>query len=246
LPLPRFPRPTSWVEGEHVEHETHDMRSRIIAELRQELLERLRACDKQGAVESATRAVTEGRLDITTLYRDVLTPLLVDTGAAWQSGEVSVWQEHLASAIVRSIVELLYPQVLEARSAVAPSGKKALLACPPGEMHELGLRMVGDRFEMAGWTTYFLGADTPGAQVIEAARSLGVEAVVLSSSTHFNRVALRTFVDQLRRELPDVRVWVGGPAFAHDRHWPADELIDLERLLGLPGAGGQTDEDRPC
>ena len=59
-----------------------------------------------------------------------------------------------------------------------PSGRSVLLACPPGEGHDLGLRMVSDRFDMAGWATYFLGPDTPVAEIADAARRLGVDAVV--------------------------------------------------------------------
>jgi methanogenic corrinoid protein MtbC1 len=175
--------------------------------------------------------VTGGRLDVVELYRDVLTPLLADTGAAWQSGRTAVWQEHLASAAVRTIVELLYPVVLRARAAAAPGGRKVLLACPPQETHDLGLRMVSDRFDLAGWTTYFLGADTPAPQISDAARTLGVDAVVISSSTHYHRVALRAFLDQLRRDLPGVDIWVGGAAFASDRDWPGAELVDLDAVL---------------
>ena len=200
-------------------------------ELRARLDARLQANDKPAAVRDAVEAVTSGRLDIVTLYRDVLTPLLVDTGAAWQSGRAAVWQEHMATATVRTVVEILYPGVLKARAAAAPTGRSVLLACPPQETHELGLRMVSDRFDMAGWTTYFLGADTPAPQIAEAARSLGVDAVVVSSSTHFHRVALRAFLDQLKRELPGVDIWVGGAAFAHDRDWRPEELIDLEAVL---------------
>lgn len=209
-----------------------DDANRAPIDLREQLAARLRANDKPGAVRAAVDAVAQGRIDIATLHRDVLTPLLVDTGTAWQSGDVAVWQEHLASATVRTIVESLYQDVQGARATATPAAMKVLLACPPQETHDLGLRMVSDRFEMAGWTTYFLGADTPPAQIVDAARSLGVDAVLISSSTHFHRVALRTFTDQLRRELPGVRLWVGGPAFAHDREWPADELIDLEQVLG--------------
>ncbi len=211
------------------------MRADAARGVRAQLEERLRANDRPGAVRIAVEAVTGERLDIATLYRDVLTPLLVETGTSWQRGDVAVWQEHLASATVRTIVEILYPGVLKVRAAAVPAGRKVLLACPPEEAHDLGLRMVSDRFDMAGWTTYFLGADTPPAQVVDAARALGVDAVVVSSSTHFHRVGLRAFLDELKRHLPGVDVWVGGAAFAHDREWPADELVDLDAVL-RPGA----------
>ncbi len=178
-------------------------------ELREQLGALLQAGDKPAAVRMAVQAVTGDRLSIEALYRDVLTPLLVDMGAAWQAGRIAVWQEHLASAAVRTIVEILYPGVLKARAAAEPAGRKALLACPSQETHDLGLRMVSDRLDMAGWTTYFLGADSPAPQIVEAARRLEVDAVVISSSTHFHRVALRLFVNELKRELPG---WTSGLA----------------------------------
>lgn len=207
-------------------------------ELRGEIAAALAARDKGRAVQAALAAVASGSVTIPVLYTDVLGPLLVETGAAWQRGERHVWEEHLASATVRTIVEALYPQVLEARRAAKPTGRSVLLACPPEETHDLGLRMVADRFELAGWTAHFIGADTPPDELVDAARTLGVDAVALSSSTHFHRLATRHFVDDLKRRLPGVEVWVGGPAFARDREgWSDGELLDLDRLLGDVGQG---------
>lgn len=198
----------------------------------------LRVHDKPAAVRAAVEAVSAGRVGVDELYRDVLLPLLVDLGALWQRGERHVWEEHLASAAARTIVELVYPQVLKLKAAATPSGRSVLLACPPQEAHDLGLRIVADRFEMAGWTAYFLGADTPPEEIADAARELGVDAVALSSSTHFHRVAVRHLVDGLRHALPGVDVWIGGPAFTHDREgWAAEELLDLEALLGECSSG---------
>ncbi|MCX6373451.1 MAG: cobalamin-dependent protein [Actinobacteria bacterium] len=198
--------------------------------------------DKPAAVRTAVEAVTSGAISIAALYRDVLTPLLAHAGALWQHGKLAIWEEHLASATVRTVVEILYPGVLKAKAAVPPAGRSVLLASPPEEGHDLGLRMISDRFDMAGWTTYFLGADTPVDEVADAALRLGVDALVLSSSTHYHRVALRRHVDHFKRELPGVDVWVGGPAFAHDTNaWAASELLDLEALLGEPPLPGGED-----
>ena len=176
------------------------------------------------------------------LYRDVLTRILSDTGAAWQHGRTAIWEEHLASATVRTIVEILYPGVLKAKTAVEPSGRTVLLACPPEEGHDLGLRMVADRFDMAGWVTYFLGPDTPVAEIADAARRLGVDAVVMSSSTHYHRLSVRHAVDALRKELPGLDIWVGGPAFVGAATgWLPQETVDLDELLG----DGAVQEESP-
>ncbi len=98
--------------------------------------------DKATAVRTAVEAVTTGAVAIPALYRDVLARILMDTGAAWQGGKVAIWEEHLASATVRTIVEILYPGVLKVKAAATSSGRTVLLACPPEEGHDLGLRMV--------------------------------------------------------------------------------------------------------
>ncbi len=212
-----------------------DPRHAAAAELHDRLAVLLSEHDREAAVRTAVEAVAAGAIGIGELYRDVLSPLLSRTGEAWQHGRVRVWEEHFASAVVRTIVEILYPGVLKVKASVPPAGRSVLLACPPEENHDLGLRMVADRFDMAGWTTYFLGADTPAGDLIDAARRLSVDAVVLSSSTHFHRVALRRHVDLLKHELGSVHVWVGGPAFRHGSDgWTEAEIVDLDELLGGP------------
>jgi methanogenic corrinoid protein MtbC1 len=79
-----------------------------------------------------------------------------------------------------------------------------------------------------------LGADTPLDDIISAALATGAELVALSVATVFERVELRRFIDSLRAALPGVRIVVGGPAFAKDRSWPAEDLLDPAEL-GLPG-----------
>ena len=205
----------------------------------------LAAHDKATAVRTAVEAVTNGSVTIPVLYRDVLERILADTGAAWQTGKTAIWEEHLASATVRTIVEIVYPGVLKAKAVAVPTGRTVLLACPPEEEHDLGLRMVADRFDMAGWTTFYLGPDTPVAEIADAARRLSVDSVVMSSSTHYHRLAVRHAVDELKKRLPGIDVWVGGPAFAGAATgWLPQEIVDLDELLGdRPGRGAQMGDD---
>jgi len=193
--------------------------------------------DKPTAVRTAVEAVSSGEVSIPVLYRDVLTRILADTGEAWHEGKVAIWEEHLASSTVRTVVEILYPGVLKAKAAASPAGRTVLLACPPEEGHDLGLRMVSDRFDMAGWSTYFLGPDTPVEEIAAAAKGLGVDAVVMSSSTHFHRLAVRHAVDALKKALPDTDIWVGGPAFVGAATgWLPEEIVDLDVALSSPPA----------
>lgn len=228
---PEFVPGELWAD-ELLEESTHSGPTPAAIELRGELGRHFVRHDKAAFVRIAVESVTSETLGIAELYRDVLTPLLADIGTQWQHGHVAVWEEHLAAAMVRTVVEILYPGVLKIKGSVPPAGRSVLLANPPEEHHDLGLRMVADRFDMAGWTTYFLGADAPIDDIVAAAGTLAVDAVVLSSATHFHRLALRGFVDRLERELDHVHVWVGGSAFAAGNEgWASYEIRDIETLL---------------
>jgi methanogenic corrinoid protein MtbC1 len=220
------------MEGSHVDSSSQDDTS---ADLLAELQDRVDDRDRAGAVALVLGAVESGRIGIPGLYTQVLGPYLAQVGASWSHGKETVWEEHLASHAVLTIVEALYPTVLRLASEVPATGRTVLLACPPQERHELGLRMLSDRFELAGWNVTNLGADTPLLDIVAAAHATRPELVALSVSTVFERVELRRFIDALRRALPGVRIVVGGPAFAKDRSWPAEDLLDPAEL-GLPGS----------
>jgi methanogenic corrinoid protein MtbC1 len=187
--------------------------------------------DRAAAITASLDAVQAGDISVPDLYALVLCPLMTDTGSAWQAGSARVWEEHYATATVRTIVEALAPRVAEESARAPRRDETVLLACPPAEYHDLGLRMLLDRFQLAGYDAHFLGADTPVPEICDAAERLGATLVVLSASTHYHRVRLREVVDSLRKGLPDsVRIAVGGPAFAHDAEGYSDLLLDLGDL----------------
>jgi methanogenic corrinoid protein MtbC1 len=218
-------------------HTVHDSHSNgdAATELLADLTARIDALDRHGAVELALGSVTTGSIGVADLYTQVLGPLLGRVGSSWQHGTERVWQEHFASHTVRTIVEALYPTVIRESAAVDRVGTTALLACPPREEHELGLRMLADRFELAGWDVIYLGANTPVGEIVAAAAATDSSLVALSVSTLMERVELRCFVDELHSALPDRRIVIGGPAIkATDGVWTDDELLD-PTALGLPG-----------
>jgi methanogenic corrinoid protein MtbC1 len=210
---------------------------RIAADLRDRIDEALAARNRAAAVEESLFAVRERGLSIPALYACVLGPLLAEIGTAWQHGTERVWEEHFASATVRTIVEALYLDVVKEAARVTPRGEVAVLACPPEEQHDLGLRMLADRMMLVGWEVYFLGASTPNDELVAAAKELGANLIVLTVATHFNRIELRATIELLNRALPDVRVGVGGPAFGRVADWPAHEIL-TEENVGIASDSG--------
>ena len=192
--------------------------------LRATLTQRIAARDRAGAVAVALERVRDGVVTLPALY-DLLAELLADIGASWQRGETEVWQEHFATAVVRTIVEACHPLVVE--QAAPHNGRAVVLATPPEEYHDLGLRMLADRFTLAGWTAHLLGASVPVEELLAAVAELGADAVVLSAYTHFHRLALKSYVDELLAARPGLRIWVGGAAFAHEHDgWPAEMVLE--------------------
>jgi MerR family transcriptional regulator, light-induced transcriptional regulator len=199
-----------------------------VPDLRTSLDRALRSYDRGRAVSLALAALDDGTTSIPDLY-DVLSDVLIELGAAWQSGTTEVWQEHLVTGVVRSIVEACVLRVEDA----APEERRrtVVLAAPDDEYHDLGLRMLTDRFTLAGWRTHLLGANVPAAEVSAAARELDADAVALSASTHFHRVRLRSYASALAAAQPDLTIWVGGPAFALDHEgWPDEMLLDRHAI----------------
>jgi methanogenic corrinoid protein MtbC1 len=200
-------------------------RSRDASALLETVWSRVQDHDRPGAVTAALGAVERGEIGIDELYSQVLGPLMIRVGDGWQGGQVRIWEEHLATSAVRTIVEALYPRVLEAKAKRGENGRRVLLACPPHEYHELGLRMLSDRFEMAGWTVFLLGADVPGAELLDASRRLDVELVVMTTKTLFHQVKVRDHVDRLAKVAPGLRVLVDGTFYTCDAGGLCEEEI---------------------
>jgi methanogenic corrinoid protein MtbC1 len=95
----------------------------------------------------------------------LIQPSLYRIGLKWQRNQVSVAQEHLATAIAQSLMV----EGLMRSSPAAPNGRKLLLACIEGNHHAVGLQMVADAFQLAGWNVNLLGANLPSSALVRHA-----------------------------------------------------------------------------
>ena len=86
---------------------------------------------------------------------------LREIGYRWEGGVLGVDQEHRASHMITEAIDRLRPPI-------SNDGPLAMLACPPGEWHDLPLRLVRLVFEWSGWRTQFLGAGVPWPAAMNA------------------------------------------------------------------------------
>jgi len=144
------------------------------------------------------------------LYLDVIQESQHRIGDLWRENRVSVAQEHLATAIANLAVTSLYSDL----PRPPLTGRRALVACVGGELHDLGARMAADSLEMAGIDTQYLGASVPTDSLVAQARDQQPDLIVLSMTMSFHLHALRDAVARLREELGDrLLLAVGGRAF---------------------------------
>ena len=127
--------------------------------------------DDAGAQGAFDRLVAA--LSFETVARVAVLPYLQALGERWRNGDASVAQEHFASAVLRGRLLGL------ARGWDRGLGPRVLLACPPGERHDLGLVIFGLALRERGWRITYLGPDTPIDTIAAAAETLEPEAVVL-------------------------------------------------------------------
>ncbi|HYO17424.1 MAG TPA: MerR family transcriptional regulator [Dermatophilaceae bacterium] len=130
--------------------------------------------------EPAAQAVLDQLLTdftVESVLREVVLPYLHALGDRWESGEVSIAQEHFASNVVRGRLASL------ARGWGYGEGPQVLLACPPDEQHELALLVFGIVLSRKGWRVGYLGANTPMLDTIEVAAQTRPSLVVLAATT---------------------------------------------------------------
>jgi MerR family transcriptional regulator, light-induced transcriptional regulator len=178
------------------------------------LVDRLVAGDEAGAWKVVEGALASGS-DPADVYLDVLVPALRSIGDGWERGNLTVADEHRASAVAARIIGRLGPRF-------ARRGRTrgtVVLGAPPGEQHGLPGAILADVLRVAGFEPLDLGANTPALSFAETA--LGADrlvAVVIGATTLSREAAVRKVVLTLRRAEVTAPVLLGGAAIVDADH----------------------------
>jgi len=180
------------------------------SEIAKEYLEALLAADRKRAHQVVTDALNNG-LTIRDLYLQVFQPSQHEVGRLWLLNKVSVAEEHFCTAATQTIMTELYPQIISSRRI----GRTLLATCVGLELHEIGVRMVTDFFEMAGWDTYYLGADTSHEQMLKAIEQHKPDLVAISATMTYHAPKVQELIAVIRNRytLNAPHIMVGGLPF---------------------------------
>jgi len=178
----------------------------------------------QKSLDLADRSVQSAG-EVPGFYLHVIEPSMYEVGALWERGEISVAQEHLATAISSRVMAALYPRFVLGEQTKG----RAVVTTVCEEFHELGAWMVADLLALEGWEVSYLGANAPTGDLLDMLLDLKPDLLALSSAMPFNldRVQESILAVRDREELQSTRILVGGRIFR--------EMEDLWRLTGADG-----------
>lgn len=166
---------------------------------------------RQAALDLLLEAVQQG-YSLPVIYQRLLEPAMYRIGSLWENNEITVAQEHMATAITQYALARLYPAIPR---PTATRGN-VLIAGVEGEQHQLGANMVADILELDGWDVRFLGANIPTEMILAAVAEYKSDVVGLSATMPFNLPKAGELVKKLVGKGPtgrEIKVVMGGAAF---------------------------------
>ncbi len=181
------------------------------AELAQQYLEHLLQGKRHLASRLILDAVENKAVNVKEIYLNVFQRTQYEIGRLWQMNQISVAQEHYCTAATQLIMSQLYTYIF----STDKQDKTMVATCVGGDLHELGVRMVADFFEMEGWDTYYLGANTPTTSILQELKDRSADLLAISVTMTFHVRAAEALIAAVRAD-PDcknVKIMVGGYPF---------------------------------
>lgn len=149
----------------------------------------------------------------------------------WHAGDLHIAEEHLITTTTQTAMALLR----ERGRPEASKDRTALLGCVAGNVHDIGIRVVSDFFEMAGWRTVNLGSDVPDEELARSVQRFDADVVVLAATLDPHLPAVQRAIQAIRGlDGQDVKIIVGGPAF--------ENAPDLWRKIGADGYAARVED----
>jgi methylmalonyl-CoA mutase cobalamin-binding domain/chain len=199
--------------------------------LARQYLDALLRGERRLASQLVLNAVQQGT-SIRDVYLHIFQQSQYEIGRLWQMNQITVAQEHYCTAATQLIMSQLYPRLF----GTDRIGRRLVATCVGDELHELGMRMVADFFEMEGWDTYFVGANTPTQDILQTLVEQEADILGISATMTFHVRNAATLIARVRKAHAgrDVTILVGG--------CPFNAAPDLWQELGADGYARDADE----
>lgn len=190
----------------------------------------LLAGDRRSAASLLGRCLEEGR-GLVDVELHMIQPALYGIGRKWQRNEVTVVQEHLATAISQAVMT----DGLLQSTVPAANGSRIVLACVEGNHHAVGLQMVADAYQLAGWEVQYLGANVPTNALLQHIAQYQPDLLGLSVSFAQQLRVVKDIMSRMTQTFGNARppVIIGGLA-----------INQFDPLVGQLGADASSPDAR--
>ncbi len=141
------------------------------------------------------------------LYDELLTPAMYRIGELWEKNEISVAEEHLATAVCDFVLS-----ATELRNKDKAGRKKAMIFGPEGEEHYIGLKMVSAMFREEGYEVRYMGPNLPLDSALKLADEWQPDVVALSGALAHRLPVLKTYAETFAKAEFKPAVLIGGRA----------------------------------
>jgi len=194
------------------------------SELAQRYLETLRHGERSAATRMILEAVDQG-LSVKDIYLHVFQSSQYEIGRLWQMNQMSVAEEHYCTAATQLIMAQLYPKIFNTER----NGRRMVATCIGNELHEIGMHMVADFFEMDGWDTYYLGANMPIAGILKSLTERKPDVLAISVTMTFHIKLVTELIERVRAvdTKKRIKIIAGGYPFNIEK--------ELWRQVGADG-----------
>lgn len=218
---------------------------------REELINRLRAAAPRttvvdntfdrllrellSALEPLDRVMFEKRLNgavavvpFEEALHGILLPLQERVGHLWHSGRIDIAVEHYVTGQIKQKLYAAMNQL-----PVAEFGATVVVACPPGEEHDLAALAVAYRCRVRGCRVYYLGANVPVLSLSKLCREVAPDLTILSITIALPNPLATDLIQALIRDVAPVsKVLAGGRGAEAMRQHFADSHIELLETFG--------------
>lgn len=163
--------------------------------------------------------------DLQCFYTQVIQTSMYEIGSLWEIGQISIAQEHLATAITSRVMATVYPKFV----MVSQDKGKVIATSAPNEFHDLGAWMVADFLEIDGWQVNCLGANMPQEDLLSLLKADTPHILAISVAMSFNLKLVSRLIAAVKSDslLNQVKIMVGG--------WAFQSNPQLSEIIGADG-----------
>ena len=135
-------------------------------------------------------------------------PALRRLGRSWEKNGIGAATEHRATEITRYVIYRLFDSLPVKKSL----DLTAVLACVPGDQHDIGIEVMAGLLRSDGWSPVLIGRGAPHQDLLDTVANARPDVLVLSVSLISLLPAAYALISDLREKAPAVPVILGGSA----------------------------------